>query len=127
MKLLYTIIFFLFFVGTVNAQSKKEQIASLTYKVDSLNVVIMSVTNAAHSKEKTLNFTVDSITKKLNSTKNELTRISQDFDKKKEEYASLNALKNRLEIELISLKEENAKLKLDSLSKNRFKDIDRNE
>ncbi len=125
MKLLNFTIFILFLVGSVSAQSKKEQIASLTYKVDSLNAVIKSVTNAAQSKEKTLNFTVDSITIKLNSTKNELTRISKDFDEKKEEYASLNALKNHLEMELISLKEENAKLKLDSLNKNRFKDIDK--
>jgi len=125
LKFIIITIFTFLSLSNVNAQSKKEQIASLTYKVDSLNAVIKSSTNAAQSKERSLNFTIDSITKRLSATKNELTRISKDFDKKKEEYASLNALKNRLEIELISLKEENAKLKLDSLSKNRFKDIDK--
>ena len=124
MKLLNFTIFILFLVGSVSAQSKKEQIASLTYKVDSLNAVIKSVTNAAQSKEKTLNFTVDSITIKLNSTKNELIRISNNFDEKNEENSSLNALKNQLEIELISLKEEIAKLKTDSIRDNRFEKLD---
>ena len=109
----------------MNAQSRKEQIASLTYKVDSLNAVINSITNAGKSKEGTLNFTIDSIAKKLNATKSELTRMSKDFDKKKEEYSSLNALKNRLEIEFLSLKEENAKLKLDSILDNKFNGIDK--
>jgi len=125
LKLLNAIIFFLLLVGSVNAQSKKEQIASLTYKVDSLNAVIKSVTNAAQSKERSLNFTIDSITKRLSATRNELTRISKDFNTTKEEFSSLDALKNRLEIELISLKEENAKLKLDSVNKNKFNDIDK--
>jgi hypothetical protein len=125
MRFLFFAIFAVLLTGSISAQSKKEQIASLTYKVDSLNAVIKSVTNSAQSKERSLNFTIDSIAKRWSATKNELTRISKDFNTTKEEFSSLDVLKNRLEIELIALKEENAKLKLDALNKNRFEDIDK--
>ena len=62
-RIIIVTIFSFLLLGRVNAQSKKEQIASLTYKVDSLNAVIKSVTNSAQSKERSLNFTIDSITK----------------------------------------------------------------
>ena len=72
-----------------------------------------------------MNFKSDSIEKKLNTTKAELLKISKDYDKQKVENESLSIGFKQLESELISLKKENAKLKLDSLTKNRFKHIDK--
>jgi len=110
LRILVVTIFSFLLLGTVNAQSKKEQIIILSNKIDSLNAVIENERLVSQSKEGTLNFTIDSIAKKLGATKNELTIISRDFDEKKEENSSLNALKNRLEIELISMKEDNSSL-----------------
>ena len=107
------------------AQSKKEQILALSNKIDSLNSLLNNERSLSLEKITKLNFKADSIGKKLNATKAELSKVSKDFDRQKSENELLSAGFKQIESDLISLKEENAKLKLDSLTKNRFKDIDK--
>jgi hypothetical protein len=119
------IVCFVCFAFVSSGQSKKEQILTLSNKIDSLNSVLNNERSLSLEKITKLNFKSDSIEKKLNTTKAELLKISKDFDKQKVENESLSIGFKQLESELISLKKENAKLKLDSLTKNRFKDIDK--
>ncbi len=119
------IVCFVCFASVSSGQSKKEQILTLSNKIDSLNSVLNNERSLSLEKITKLNFKSDSIEKKLNTTKAELLKISKDFDKQKVENESLSIGFKQLESELISLKKENAKLKLDSLTKNRFKDIDK--
>lgn len=125
MRFLSFAVFAVLFTGSINAQSKKEQILTLSNKIDSLNSVLENERNLSLSKVTKLNFKTDSIGKKLDATEAELSIISKDYDKQIVENESLSAGFKQIESDLISLKEENAKLKLDSLTKNRFKDIDK--
>jgi len=112
------------FLGNLNAQSKKEQILALSNKIDSLNSVLNNERDLSLEKIRKLNFKTDSIGKKLNATKVELSKVSKDCDRQKSENDSLSSGFKQLESELISLKEENTKLKLDSIRDNRFEKLD---
>ena len=119
MKLLNAIIFFLFFVGVVNAQSKKEQIVILSNRIDSLNSVINNERRLSQSKERELNLKIDSIGKKLNATESNFEGVKGDLEQTKKEKEALISENRKIENELLSIKEVNSKLqfKLDSVLK----------
>lgn len=107
------------FLGAVNAQSKKEQIITLSNKIDSLNSVLDNERNLSLEKITKLNSEIDLISKKLIAANDELIKVSKDFDKKKGEVQSVVVENKKLESDLTSLKEENSilKVKVDSALK----------
>ena len=112
-------IFAVLFTGSISAQSKKEQILTLSNKIDSLNSVLINERSLSFEKISKLNSEIDLISKKLIAANGELINASKDLDKKRGETASLSSENKRLESDLISLKEENSRLqfKLDSIER----------
>ena len=123
LKILFCSVLTILFLGNLNAQSKKEQIAVLTLKIDSLNSVIENEREAVKLKESAFNLKIDSIRAKLIVLNNELVKISIDFQKRKVETDARNANNKPLEAELTLIKKENSilKYKLDSLTKANIK------
>ena len=83
---------FMFWVFSVNAQSKKEQIENLNYQIDSLNQVLL--------KEKKLN---------TNST-NQISQLNAELTRLNASISSLNAEVSKLTSSLKSNQEELSKL-----------------
>ena len=106
-------------MANVNAQSKKEQILTLSNKIDSLISVLNNERSLSLEKITKLNSEIDLISRKLIVANDELIKVSKDFDKKRSEVESILAENKKLESDLNSLKEENSilKLKVDSALK----------
>ena len=119
MRFLSFAVFAVLFTGSINAQSKKEQILILSSKIDSLTAVLNGERSISLAKISKLNSEIDAISKKLTAANDELISVSKDFDKKSKETESIVLENKQLESDMISLKEENLNLnlKLDSLSK----------
>jgi formylglycine-generating enzyme required for sulfatase activity len=104
------------FLGTVTAQSKKEQIVILLNRIDSLNLVIEEHRKLSLESMNLSNFKLDAIVKKLNEEYENLNRLTIDLELKKNESEALISENRKIENELLSIKEENSKFqfKLDS-------------
>jgi hypothetical protein len=119
LKLIVITVLAIFSMGNAIAQSKKEQIAILTHKIDSLNSVLNNERSLSLERIPKLNSEIDLISKKLIAANDELNKISKDFDKKRVEAESIESENKKLEADLNSLEEENSRLQfeLDSLIK----------
>ena len=118
-KFVILTVFFISSWGEIMAQSKKEQILTLSNEIDSLNSVLNNERSLSLEKITKLNSEIDLISKKLIEANDELIKVSKDFDKKRSEVESILAENKNLESNLNSLKEENSilKLKVDSALK----------
>jgi formylglycine-generating enzyme required for sulfatase activity len=112
LKFLIISIFTFVSLSNLNAQSKKEQIAILTHKIDSLNSVLNNERSLSLEEITKMNSEIDLISKKLIAANGELINASKDLDKKRGETASLSSENKRLESDLTSLKEEKSRLQL---------------
>ena len=92
MKLFNIIIFFLFLVGAVNAQSKKEQILQLQTKVDGLSQVLIAEHLLTEQNNLKQQNSIDSLQRVLKVNQNDILEIQSELDACKED---LNEAKQR--------------------------------
>jgi formylglycine-generating enzyme required for sulfatase activity len=106
------IVCFVCFAFVSSGQSKKEQILTLSNKIDSLNSVLDNERRLSLEKITKLNSEIDLISKKLIEANDELIKVSKDLDKKRVEVASLSSQNEKLQTDLTTLKEEKSRLQL---------------
>ena len=122
MKKIVLLSIYIISVNVVISQSKKEQIQTLTFRVDSINAILSSERNVFAQKEQGYTSKISNLENRIASLKSEIELINKKSNDKDSE---INNLKN----ELIKTKNENdllvnqIKVKSDSLVKYRQQTI----
>ena len=109
-KSVLAILFFVFFTLISFGQSKKEQIAVLSNRRDSLNEVLINERNSTQLTSEKYNSKLDSVEKILLILSDRLIKYRGELEKENRESASLKSVNEKKESELIRL--NNLKIKL---------------
>ena len=104
MKKIVLLSIYIISVNVVIAQSKKEQIQTLTFRVDSINVILSSERNTIAQKEQGYTSKISNLENQVSSLKTEIELINKKSTDKDSE---INHLKNELtkrknEIEILN-------------------------
>ena len=113
MKLLNVIIFFLFFVGALNAQSKKEQIEILKMKLDSIEKVSVQLNKEVQQKKIQSDSLQSLIQIELAKSKKVLTENADLKEKLKKEHENYLSEEAELKKEIALLKNDLVKSRKD--------------
>jgi formylglycine-generating enzyme required for sulfatase activity len=119
------ILFFIFYTLVSFGQSKKEQIAILSSRLDSLNLLLAVEQSDFKIKERNFKFKLDSLESRVNSGIVELENIRKGVKSRKVELEILKDSIATIKKALTILTTENAKLntQLDSLFKRNDKEV----